>query len=160
MTDHKPITRLEGASRPDGGTLRLVRSLEAPAFPIDRHVDEEDRYLVLSAPAVLPDVAPHPIRVLTASLDAEPVPCGELRLRGERILAVIYDLDATPITNPRWIAGAYRALVAQPLSSISLPLLGAAHGRIDADESLRLLLGAIAEKASPSLTRIWIRAAG
>lgn len=145
-----------------GGVEVVVGPSEAPPFPADLEVHEEDTYLVLSAEPVVPERAEHPIRVMTALWEEEPRALGAVVARGRnQLLAVVHDLARDPSTEERDVATALGAALAcadqRGAHSLSLPLLGSVHGPIARERSLELIRVAIASAALASLQRIWVR---
>ena len=169
--------RLSAMSRSSAGaeprTVRIGRVRvviappEEPPFRFDAEVVEEDTYLVLSAgpEAIESDV--HPLRVLQAAHDARPVAPGSVVAQPGpplRLLAVVHDLAQEPTWREEWIAEALAAVMREvrkrQVRALTLPVLGARHGRMPAAAFAGLLRRALEAETPPSLARLWIRAAG
>lgn len=149
------------------GRVRVVIGpADEPPFRVEAEVVEDDTFLVLSADPepIEPDV--HPLRVLTAAHEAEPVPTGSIVVRpGEplRLLAVVHDLAQEPSCREEWVrqalAGVLREVRARRMRAVALPVLGARHGRMPAALFAGLLRAALEADAPPSLARLWLQAA-
>lgn len=146
------------------GKLRVVAAPEtAPPFAVEAVVEEEDTYLVLSAPFVLPAEPEHPIRLMTELLEASGETPGSVVVRGGRplrLLAVVHDLAAEPTWREEWIgealAGVLREVERRRLRSLGLPLLGTRHGRLEPERFMVLLRRALAAGAPAELRRLWL----
>ncbi|MEZ5582337.1 MAG: hypothetical protein R3F37_05820 [Candidatus Competibacteraceae bacterium] len=121
---------------------------------------EEDTYLVLSADAVVRQTVEHPIRLMTALFDQQPVEPGSVLVRGKRLLAVIHDLDRDPSCCEQWVSQALQACLNKAdrlgVRSLALPLLGSVHGRIACTRSLSLIAEAVRAASFRSLRQIWL----
>ncbi|MGV8039059.1 MAG: hypothetical protein AB2L07_02950 [Thermoanaerobaculaceae bacterium] len=127
-------------------------------------VEEEDTYLVLSAEPRVRETAEPLGSALAAVRRAHPLPPGSVAMRrGKpmRLLAVVHDLARTPSWREAWIAsalaGVLRITRRSQLHSLSLPILGAVHGRFDPERFVSLLRDALAAAEPSALERIWLR---
>lgn len=130
-------------------------------------VEEEDTFLALSAALRIDDTRESLGNALAAVRRARPMPPGSVVLRrGKplRLLAVIHDLAQTPSWHESWIAaslaGCLRVARRLRLRSLSLPLLGAVHGRFPPERFVALLRDALAEAETSDLERVWLRVPG
>ncbi|HPC82178.1 MAG TPA: hypothetical protein P5234_15495 [Thermoanaerobaculaceae bacterium] len=128
-------------------------------------VEEEDTYLVLSAEPRVRETGESLGSALAAVRRAHPLPPGSVAMRrGKpvRLLAVVHDLSCTPSWREAWIAaalgGCLRIARRLRLGSLSLPLLGAVHGRFDPERFVSLLRDALAAAEPSALERLWLRA--
>lgn len=146
------------------GTLRVVAAPATSApFAVEARVEEEDTYLVLSAPFVLPAQPEHPIRLMTEVLAARGETPGSVVVRGGRplrLLAVVHDLGAEPTWKEEWIAAALAGVLGEAgrrgLGSLALPLLGTRHGRLAPERFMVLLRRALAAGVPAALKRLWL----
>lgn len=155
----------------DPRTVRVgrVRVVVAPAdqqpFRVDAEAVEEDTFLVLSADAETEDQGVHPLRVLQAAHEAEPVAPGTVIARPGpplRLLAVVHDLGRDPTWREDWVAAALAGLLREirvrRVRALALPVLGARHGRMPATAFAALLRAALEAGSPPSLARVWLQA--
>lgn len=131
-------------------------------FAVEAVVHEEDRWLVLSAPPIVPELSEHPIRLHTAVAEAEPRPLGRVVVRAGSplgLLAVVHDLDREPTVTLADVRDALADVVAvckaRGLARVALPLLGLRHGRGLVREDV---LRAIAEALSGAqhVSAVWL----
>jgi len=119
---------------------------------------EEDCWQVLSSQPRLPDIDYHPIRVMTDLIDQKPLHPGDVIIRGNQWLAIVYDLDKSPICQPEWVARSLERILALTetlkISSITLPVLGSTHGDLARDKSLDLLRDALQHHEGTHLRRV------
>lgn len=127
-------------------------------------VEEEDTYLVLSAEPRVRETGEPLGSALAAVRRAHPLPPGSVAMRrGKpvRLLAVVHDLALAPSWREDWIASAIRGCLRiarrLQLHSLSLPVLGAVHGRFDSERFVSLLRDALTEAEPSALERIWLR---
>ncbi|MGD2082650.1 MAG: hypothetical protein PVF91_06775 [Chromatiales bacterium] len=131
-----------------------------PPFPVDTRIVEEDTWRLLSPDPALRPTTEHPIRLMTDLVHDEPAAPGTVLVGRHRWRAVVYDLDRQPICRPEWVAAALGRLLAlareRGRRSLALPLLGCRHGPLSWQESLGLLLEALAASGPPP-ERIWVQ---
>jgi hypothetical protein len=100
----------------------------------------------------------HPIRVMTELIDQKPLHPGDILTRGNQWLAIVYDLDNSPICQPEWITQSLKRILAltetHKISSMTLPLLGSTHGDLGRDKSLDLMMDTIHQHEGTHLKRV------
>ncbi len=143
---------------------RIVpRRMEDEIPPNVLAVDEQDTYQLLAPTRIFPALREHPIRLHTDLMEQQPVAVGTVLKRNNRLIVIVYDVDAQPITRPEWIRSAYRNLLhyvtKQRLSELALPLLGCRYDVVDQRVSCRLLLEAVCSGGCGSLATIHLRLA-
>jgi hypothetical protein len=145
------------------GAVTLVASpRHEPPFEPEVRVLEEDTWRLLSAPAVVSPGREHPIRLMTALIDDRPSSPGSLLISQRGWLAIVYDLDQEPICREEWIISAMSKLLERArrrrCRTLSLPLLGHAHGGLPWRRSLNLLIRALQEPGAdtPAPLKIWL----
>jgi hypothetical protein len=141
-----------------------VASDEGPPFPVDAEVFEEDTYLALSADPEFRPSTEHPLRVLSEAAAAQPERPGTVVVKSGRplrMLAIVHQLDKDPTWREDWVASALEAVFVQverrDLQSISLPLLGTVHGKLNVERSLALLSDSLHRLQHTPLDRIWLK---
>ncbi|MDH3253473.1 MAG: hypothetical protein OEM62_00640 [Acidobacteriota bacterium] len=124
-------------------------------------VVEDDTYHVLSAEPGFQPVVDHPIRVLTAAWSAEPTPPGSVIIRqhpSPELLAVVYDLGASPPTCAEWVLrclmGILETAAARQTDELVLPVLGRRFRVLTEEDFGRLLADAVARQPPRHLRRI------
>lgn len=146
-----------------GGVRLVAAPANQPPFPVEAVVAEEDTYLVLSAKTDLEIPAEHPLRVMTAAHDSEPLAPGSVLVRSGRpleLLAVVHDLSRQPSCEEEWVLAALEETFRQTerlrLRSIALPLLGAVQGVLEPDHCAELLWAVLIATEPEILERIWL----
>lgn len=125
-----------------GVSIRLRVGDAAPPADVTV-VEEQDRFLLLRRDNEIDDTGEHPIRLHTDLVEQQPLPTASVRYRSRRYQAIVYDVDADPISHPAWVADCYRHLLIDSLQRridrLYLPLLGCRYRIVTPAESLRLL---------------------
>ncbi len=147
-----------------GDLPRIVpRRVEDELPPSVVTVDEQDTYQLLTPAEILPTLREHPIRVHTDLMEQQPIAVGTVLNRNNRLIVIVYDVDAHPITHPEWIRSAYRNLLLyvakQGLSELEVPLLGCRYDVVGHRVSCRLLLEAMCSVGCGPLATIHLRLA-
>lgn len=149
------------------GVRIVVAPPDAPPFLVEAEVLEEDTFLVLSASPAVIEPPGHPLRVLHAAHEAEPVPPGSVVVRTGhplRLLAVVHDLARDPTWRPEWVetalVTALREARDRGVRALATPVLGAGHGRMPAEAFASMLRRALARQGPSNLRRIWLRTRG
>lgn len=134
-----------------------------PPFAIDALVVEDDTWQILGADPEFRPTAEHPLRLMQALREAEPMAPGSVavvRGRPTRLCAIVHDLDCDPSWREEWIAaaleGCLRIASERSLRSLALPLLGARHGRLPPDRTLALLENALTAPSVPLPRKLWL----
>lgn len=147
----------------EGVRVQLIATSES-AHDADALILEEDTHLILSAPAILPRKPEHPIRTMTALIDAKPVRPGEVIVKGRsapfRFLAVVHDIERTPSWRPDWVRAALNAVVqeaaARELRSIALPVLAGKHGNMEPAVFAAMLRETLLSRPTASLASVYL----
>lgn len=125
-------------------------------------VEEEDRFLVLSAPPVVPERIDHPIRVMTDLWHFEPRALGSvIEQTPRRWLAVVHDLDRDPSLDRGVAEQTLRRVLdraeAGAAERIALRPWGVRHGPWSLDQSLEVLQAVLQERWRPRLRDLDLR---
>jgi hypothetical protein len=102
----------------------------------------------------------HPLRLYTELYEFSPFELGSLRIQGNKILAIVVDVDQDPPCRCEWITRALRRIFVHAAKidapALSLPLLGNRHGGIQVTTSLQLIVDALLahEARLPPLIRL------
>jgi hypothetical protein len=130
------------------GSIRL--RLISPSLAVDSNdiqVHEEDCWQVLNSQPIVNQPDLHPIRAMTDMIDQQALLPGEICIKGRQWLAIVYDLEADPVCQPIWISLALNNMLSlassRAIDTVTLPLLGCAHGGLSPIQSLELLLDAL-----------------
>jgi hypothetical protein len=122
--------------------IRLTENAQPQSSGIS--VYEEDNYgLLVPPPQVVPPIIVHPVHLYTSLYDFSPFELGSLRIYGNKIRAVVVDVDKSPPCRNEWVSAALKHIFEYvnkiQAPALSLPLLGHAHGGLQADTCLKLI---------------------
>jgi O-acetyl-ADP-ribose deacetylase (regulator of RNase III) len=108
----------------------------------------------------------HPIRVMMELQHAKPRRTGSIIVRKGspvRFLAIVHDVNQEPITREEWVFEALHGLFEKAgelgITSISMPLLAARHGRLPVTRLAELLGEILCRNPEASFPRkLWVMA--
>jgi hypothetical protein len=139
----------------------------AQPFTVSVFAYEEDTSLILSTAARVQSLQDHPLRVMTALVDAPTYPPGTVLPRGGsplRLFAVVHDLEQEPSTRDEWILRALENVLSfcrtNHVIALGLDPLGAVHGQRSADQFRQTLQRQLSTSPLPALHNIWLRSSG
>lgn len=143
-----------------GFQIRLTEDATTHGPGISVH--EEDNYGLLSSPPQVSfPIIVHPVRLYTELYDFSPYKLGSLRILGNKILAIVVDVEQDPPCRSEWVREALEHLFAHAAKlkapALSLPLLGHVHGGLQWDTSLGLISEALFENRNCLPPRISLR---
>ena len=148
-----------------GLRVTLVARDEMPVAA-EAVVVEEDTWQVVAAPPEWSEEREHPIRLMRALANAQPLEPGTVFVREGTpltFIAVIYDLAEEAVCRPEWIGKALARLMVlaeeREIRSFVLPLPGVRHGNITIPDAVALLVSTLRQQTPARLQRIWLAAA-
>ena len=122
-------------------------------------VFEEDTNLILTVDKELYYEEVHPIRLMTDIMKTRAIKPGSLVTNGKSWYAVVIDINAETICDPKWVSEAYtkvfERLEQRKIFSVGMHLLGTRHGKIAIETSLDLFLNCIEKETQKYLKNIW-----
>ena len=134
-----------------------------PPFAVDAMVVEDDTWQVLGAEPDFRPTAEHPIRLMHELHQAEPLEPGSVIIEEGvpiHLRAIVHDLECEPSWREEWIATAlkesFRIVGKHGFRALGTPLLGTRHGRLPAENSIRLLDEILAGQSARPLERLWL----
>jgi len=148
--------------------LGSCRVLVAPAtgwpLGLDARVTEQDTWFLLGAHDALEPGPASDSGAAIAGMGAQQpgVPGHLYRAPGRpgEVVAVVYDVEADPVTRTEWLCEAWHALAARArrhgYRSMAAPLLGAAHSRLAVEELVFALREGWRDTPPPGLERFWL----
>jgi hypothetical protein len=146
-----------------GGCRLVAAPKDNPPFRVDALVAEEDTFLVLSAAPVVNEPRESLETMIEQVNEIRPEVPGSVLVRKKRpleFLAIVHDLDLELSWKEEWISsaldGVFREAEARKVRSIALPLLGTAHGALEAERAAALLGDALRRGSLEGLQRIWL----
>lgn len=128
-----------------------------PPFPVELIAFEEDTYLVLSAGNFAREIRQETAELLREMSHFGPLDHGSVVRKGQRLYAVVHDLDHHPSCNKQVVRKVLleiiRICIEGDTRSIAIEPLGCIHGKLEIDWFLRELKEIA---ATGSLRRIWV----
>lgn len=164
MASPPKLRLIQGGPRPLAtlGSVRLYLGgqLEKPPFDPKIQAVEEDTWQVLSADNVAHEIDEHPIRLMTALIDQQPLTIGQVLIGRNCWRMVTTDFDQQTSCRTEWIQLALKNLFdelqARSVPSLAMVLPGVEHGYIKTADSMDLLLDAIVEYQDTLACQLWV----
>lgn len=146
------------------GKMRVAAApKDAPPFPVEAIVFEEDTFLVMSADPTPSDPKVPMVRIMTGLIETQPRVPGTLVIKGRsplRMLAIIHDFNQDPSWKEEWIESALRkvfeATESMGLQSLALPLLGTVYGSLEKGRFIEFLVKALRGAGGNPLSFLWL----
>jgi hypothetical protein len=89
------------------------------------------------------------VRLYTELYEFSPFKLGSLRIQGNKILAIVVDVDRYPPCKCEWVRAALRQIFEHVKQvrprALTLPLLGHSYGGLPAETCIRLIVEALLE---------------
>lgn len=134
-----------------------------PPFSCQAIVEEQDTHLLLREQTTLTDPG-KPAWYLANTLESEVNhSLGEVIIRGQspkRLLAIVHDIEQSPTCTSETVKLAYQNILTTVkgnyITSFALPLLGTAHGKLTATDSINLFGSVFLHNSSTCFQRIWL----
>jgi len=134
-----------------------------PPFTPQAVIEEQDTNLLLSPQSQLNDPG-KPAWYLANTLEENPShPLGSVVVKGQqpkRLLAIVHDIEHTPTCQPAFIQMAWRNVMSviqeNQFTTVSMPLLGTAHGKISVKDALLLLGESLKQNLPTCLENVWL----
>ena len=135
----------------------VVAGRGSPPFPVELIAFEEDTYLVLSAGNLAREIREETSELLGEMSHFDPLDRGTVVKKGQRLYAVVHDLDQHPSCDKYVVRQALSEIVRicneGDIHSIAIEPLGCIHGQLEND----WFLGQLREIAvTSSLRRVWV----
>lgn len=146
------------------GDLRVVAAPRThPPFRCAAIAEEQDTCLLLGPQHEL-RASDTPAWAMANRLEAQRthVPGSVVVRRGTplRLLAIVHDVSQTPTWREAWVVEALgnilRELERRELASLTLPVLGARHGKLSTRRFAQMLGGVLARHRPACLRRLWL----
>jgi len=146
------------------GRMRVTAApKDAPPFPVEAIVFEEDTFLVMSADPTPKDPKVPMVRIMTSLIETPPREPGSLVLQGRsplRMLAIVHDFNQDPSWKEEWISRVltkvFEEAESMNLQSLALPLLGTVYGSLEKRRFIELLVHTLQETGHKRLGSLWL----
>ena len=147
-----------------GKTHISFTSADPALLSVDAIVEEQDTSMVLGpAPVLKYSVESFPALINRMENQQQQLP-GDVIVKKttspKRFIAVIYDIDQTPICQREWVELALHTVLEQceqmHVVSLAMPLPGHLYGKLDAETTMVDLQNILRERCSPYPKKIFI----
>jgi len=146
-----------------GNTIIQFTETDPALLNVDAVVEEQDTNLILGkSPVILDTIESFPALVKKMEQQTcEKV--GNVLVKQSipiRFIAIVYDVEHTPIGMTVWIEEAIRNILAQcgkhRIKTLAMPLLGTSYGKLEEEHIIKLLQESLIQNRQQTLKKIWI----
>ena len=141
----------------------VVAPEQAPPFPVDAIVVEEDTHLLLSSDGVVAEPDEEFDALVEAASKKSANTPGSVLVRKTKplqFLAIVHDIDCEPTWREEWIASAINGTVEEAewrrLESLGIPLIGTRHGNVEMRRVALWLGRCLSRTPFRYLKRVWV----
>ena len=129
-----------------GKTIIKFTGSDPALLSVDAVVEEQDTHLLLGKSPVISSVTtgfPQLVKKMQHQVPEFPGTVIVKKTRPTRLIAIVYDIDSATICCQEWLETALKNIFIQcwkyKITTLAMPLLGTAYGRIDASMMIKLL---------------------
>ena len=146
-----------------GNTIIQFTETDPALLNVDAVVEEQDTSMILGrSPVILDTIESFPAMVKKMEQQTcEKV--GNVLVKQSipiRFIAIVYDVEHTPIGKTEWIEEAIRNILAQcekhRIKSLAMPLLGTSYGKLEEESIIQLLQNSLIQNRQQTLKKILI----
>ena len=146
-----------------GNTIIQFTETDPALLNVDAVVEEQDTSLILgkspviletieSFPALVKNMEQQPREIVGNVLVKQSIP--------KRFIAIVYDVEHTPIGMKIWIEEAIQNILAQcdkhKIKILAMPLLGTSYGKLEEEIVIQLLQDSLLQNRQQTLKKILI----
>lgn len=146
-----------------GSTIIQFTSTDPALLKVDAVVEEQDTNLVLGkAPVIMESVESFPALIQKMEKQTLQLPGSVIVKQSspKRFIAIVYDVEQTPICREPWIKDSLENVLDQcdkyKIKKLAMPLLGTSYGKVKEDKVIGLLQDALFNKQYQYLKKILI----
>lgn len=129
-----------------GSTIIQFTNIDPALLNVDAVVEEQDTNLVLGkAPVIMDTIESFPALVRKIEQQTLEIP-GNVIVRKSmprRLIAIVYDVEQTPISRESWIEEALQNILkycgTHKIKVIAMPLLGTSYGNLEEEAIIKIL---------------------
>ena len=130
---------------------------------VDAIVEEQDTNLILGrSPVILETIESFPALVKKIGQQTREI-VGNVLVKQSipiRFIAIVYDVEHTPIGKKTWIEEAIQNILAQcdkyKIKTLAMPLLGTSYGKLEEESIIQLLQHSLIKNRQQTLKKILI----
>ncbi len=146
-----------------GSTIIRFTETDPALLQVDVVVEEQDTNLILGkSPVIMDTIESFPALVKKMERQIRETPGNVIVKQSvpKRMIAIVYDVEHTPISKKSWIAKALQNILVQceeyKIKSLAMPLLGTSYGKLKDETIMQLLQGMLIKDRHQYLKRIFI----
>lgn len=146
-----------------GKTIIKFTQADPALLMVDAIVEEQDTNLILGqTPVAMATIESFPalVKKMEQQIVERPGNVIVRRSRPRRFIAIVYDVDHTPICEMQWIEKALKKILEQceqyKINTLAMPLLGMNYGKLQGEMIMQLLQDLLMNHQQQYLKRIII----
>jgi hypothetical protein len=155
--DFKQLDRIAGK------TIIQFTDIDPAYLKVDAVVEEQDTNLLLGkAPVIMETVESFPALVDQMEQQIREIP-GSLivkKSKPKRFIAIVYDVEHTPISEESWVKEVLQKIFAQcyehKINNLAMPLLGTTYGKLTDETIIDLLQDVLIKNKYQNPKKIFI----
>lgn len=146
-----------------GNTIIQFTETDPALLNVDTVVEEQDTNLILGkSPVILETIENFPTLVKKMEQQTQEI-VGNVLVKQSipiRFIAIVYDVEHTPIGKKIWIEDAIQNILAQcdkyRIKTLAMPLLGTSYGKLKEESIIQLLQDSLIQNRQQTLKKILI----
>ena len=146
-----------------GSTIIRFTETDPALLEVDVVVEEQDTNLVLGkSPVIMDTIESFPALVKKMEQQIHEIP-GNVIVKQSipiRLVAIVYDVEHTPICKESWIEEALQNILMQcekyKIKTLAMPLLGTSYGKLKEETTMKLLQDSLFQERKKTLKKILI----
>jgi len=146
-----------------GSTIIRFTETDPALLQVDVVVEEQDTNLVLGiSPVIMDTIESFPALVKKMEQQTHEIPGNVIVKQSTplRFIAIIYDVEHTPISKESWIEEALQNILMQcekyKIKTLAMPLLGTSYGKLKEETTIKLLQDSLFQERKQTLKKILI----
>jgi hypothetical protein len=146
-----------------GSTIIRFTETDPALLQVDVVVEEQDTNLILGkSPVIMDTIESFPALVKKMEQQIHEIP-GNVIVKESipiRLVAIVYDVEHTPICKESWIEEALQNILMQcdkyKIKTLAMPLLGTSYGKLREETTMQLLQDSLIQNQKQTLKKILI----
>ena len=146
-----------------GSTIIRFTETDPALLQVDVVVEEQDTNLILGkSPVIMDTIESFPALVKKMEQQIHEIP-GKVIVKQsipKRLVAIVYDVEHTPICEESWIEEALQNILIQcdkyKVKTLAMPLLGTSYGKLKEETTMQLLQDSLIQNRKQTLKKILI----
>jgi len=146
-----------------GNTIIQLTEADPALIQVDAVVEEQDTCLLLGkSPVIMETIESFPAMVIKMEQQIREIPGSVIVKQSmpKRLIAIIYDVEHTPICKESWIEEALQNILTQceenKIKTLAMPLLGTSYGKLKEGIIMQLLQDLLIQNRQQHLKKIFI----